>query len=38
MSLKGLLSPRSGAAGRGQRTIAASALSDGERLAMLDEL
>ncbi len=38
MSLKGLLSSRSGQASRRSPTIAASALSDGERLAMLDEL
>jgi diguanylate cyclase (GGDEF)-like protein len=39
MSLKGLLSSRSSAAAsRGASGIAASALSDGERLAMLDEL
>ncbi len=38
MSLKGLLSSRGGAASRRPPTIAASALSDGERLAMLDEL
>ena len=38
MSLKGLLSSRSAAAPRSARTLAASALSDGERLAMLDEL
>ena len=37
MSLKGLLSSRSSAAAR-QSGIAASAMSDGERLAMLDEL
>jgi diguanylate cyclase (GGDEF)-like protein len=39
MSLKGLLSSRSSAAAsRGASGVAASALSDGERLAMLDEL
>ncbi len=39
MSLKGLLSSRSSAAAsRGASGIVASALSDGERLAMLDEL
>ena len=39
MSLKGLLSSRSSAAAsRGAPGVAASALSDGERLAMLDEL
>lgn len=38
MSLKGLLSSRGSSASRGARTEAASALSDGERLAMLDEL
>lgn len=38
MSLKGLLSGRSGAAARMLRMTAASALSDDERLAMLDEL
>jgi diguanylate cyclase (GGDEF)-like protein len=38
MSLKGLLSSRGSAASRYQRATVASALSDGERLAMLDEL
>lgn len=38
MSLKGLLSSRSNAAARPAPAAAASALSDGERLAMLDEL
>jgi diguanylate cyclase (GGDEF)-like protein len=38
MSLKGLLSSRNGAPWRGATSSAASALSDGERLAMLDEL
>lgn len=38
MSLKGLLSSRGGAASRQQRAIAASAMTDGERLSMLDEL
>ena len=38
MSLKGLLSSRSSAAPRGGSPIAVSALSDGERLAMLDDL
>lgn len=38
MSLKGLLSSRSNAAARVAPVAAASALSDGERLAMLDEL
>lgn len=38
MSLKGLLSSRSKAASRHAHAAAASALSDGERLAMLDEL
>lgn len=38
MSLKGLLSSRGSAASRYQRDTVASALSDGERLAMLDEL
>jgi PAS domain S-box-containing protein len=38
MSLKGLLSSRGGAASRLLHTTAASALTDGERLAMLDEL
>jgi diguanylate cyclase (GGDEF)-like protein len=38
MSLKGLLSSRSPAAARGGSPIAVSSLSDGERLAMLDDL
>ncbi len=38
MSLKGLLSLRNSAAARMLRAPAASTLSDGERLAMLDEL
>jgi diguanylate cyclase (GGDEF)-like protein len=38
MSLKGLLSSRGGGGLRGARGKVASALSDGERLAMLDEL
>ncbi len=38
MSLKGLLLSRGSAASRYQRATVASALSDGERLAMLDEL
>lgn len=38
MSLKGLLSSRGSAASRMLRKTPASALSDGERLAMLDEL
>lgn len=38
MSLKGLLSSRSGGSPRSASRIAASAMSDGERLAMLDEL
>ena len=38
MSLKGLLSSRGPSALRSLRGQAASALSDGERLAMLDEL
>jgi diguanylate cyclase (GGDEF)-like protein len=38
MSLKGLLSSRSPAAVRGGSPIAVSSLSDGERLAMLDDL
>ena len=38
MSLKGLLSPRSGSAARSTLARAASAMSDGERLAMLDDL
>ncbi len=38
MSFKGLLSSRSIAALRSARVTAASSLSDGERLAMLDEL
>lgn len=38
MSLKGLLSSRSLGAARNTSVAAASALSDGERLAMLDEL
>lgn len=38
MSLKGLLSSRSGSVSRQPPAITASALSDGERLAMLDEL
>jgi diguanylate cyclase (GGDEF)-like protein len=38
VSLKGLLSSRGSAAARTPRAEAASALSDGERLAMLDEL
>ena len=38
MSLKGLLSSRSSAASRAAQSLPASALSDGERLAMLDEL
>ena len=38
MSLKGLLSSRGSAASRPPRAEVVSALSDGERLAMLDEL
>ncbi len=38
MSLKGLLSSRGSVASRHQRATVASALTDGERLVMLDEL
>lgn len=38
MSFKGLLSSRKPAIQRGKRNVAATVLSDGERLAMLDDL